>query len=260
MGQRLGPPAAAPFTRVARNATATTRRRAAPSGAARHGPGLLGQLLSLSAVRTGRGRSAYGRPGRPRFTRGRGRDHHRTRLALAHCRWQRRSAGGYAEGYLKAKARFRLTYPCGGSRKPVDVLAGNPHAAQAMAAPVEGEWRHGAAMKPSLGPQRDRPEHTRRRDAARVRARSAHPGLAHRLRPCIPPGDSGAGTHPDRGGPAGARGSRDRVVRGTRAPRQYTDGAPPRPGRQRSAHRSGTRDLRRIARIPARRWRRLKRP
>ncbi len=50
---------------------------------------------------------------------------------------------GYAEGYLKAKTRFRLTYPCGVCRKPVEVLAGHSDAARAIAALVEGKWMHG---------------------------------------------------------------------------------------------------------------------
>jgi flagellar biosynthesis/type III secretory pathway protein FliH len=50
---------------------------------------------------------------------------------------------GYAEGYLKAKARFRLTYPCGVCRKPVEVVAGHSDAARAIAALVEGKWMHG---------------------------------------------------------------------------------------------------------------------
>ncbi|MHB8490356.1 MAG: hypothetical protein ACYDCS_09320 [Candidatus Dormibacteria bacterium] len=50
---------------------------------------------------------------------------------------------GYAEGYLKAKTTFRLTYPCRVCREPVEVLAGNPDAAEAIEALIEGKWEHG---------------------------------------------------------------------------------------------------------------------
>jgi len=52
-------------------------------------------------------------------------------------------ADGWKVGYLKAKATFRVTYPCHVCRKPVEVRAGNPDAKHAIEALVEDEWGHG---------------------------------------------------------------------------------------------------------------------
>ena len=49
---------------------------------------------------------------------------------------------GWKVGYLKAKATFRLTYPCGVCGEPVEVRAGNPEAKEATQALVEGRWVH----------------------------------------------------------------------------------------------------------------------
>jgi flagellar biosynthesis/type III secretory pathway protein FliH len=50
---------------------------------------------------------------------------------------------GWKAGYIKAMANFRLTYPCSGCGKPVEVKVGNPDADHAIEALVEDEWGHG---------------------------------------------------------------------------------------------------------------------
>jgi hypothetical protein len=50
---------------------------------------------------------------------------------------------GWKAGYIKARAHFRLTYPCSGCGKPAEVRVGNPDADHAIEALVEDEWGHG---------------------------------------------------------------------------------------------------------------------
>jgi hypothetical protein len=54
---------------------------------------------------------------------------------------------GWKAGYLRPKANFRLTYPCGVCGKLLAVRAGNPDAKDGIETLVEDEWGHGGCIR-----------------------------------------------------------------------------------------------------------------
>lgn len=52
-------------------------------------------------------------------------------------------AEGFKAGYLKAKAAYRLTYPCAVCGQPMEIRVGDADAKRAIEVLVEDGWKHG---------------------------------------------------------------------------------------------------------------------